>query len=136
MPPQSSDRIRNGSTGPIDRGRRRRCRTYISVQAQTTTANRFCTGIVGPRPIEGNVMSIAARLRHARVRKGFSLQAAADKLGISKAHLWELEMGKSKNPSTELLNSCSDTYEVPVAWIIGEQAEEEEDDQLKIMFRQ
>lgn len=81
-------------------------------------------------------MSIAARLRQARVRNGLSLQAAADKLGISKAHLWDLEMGKSKNPTTELLNKCSDTYGVPIAWIIGEQEKEEEDDQLKILFRQ
>jgi transcriptional regulator with XRE-family HTH domain len=81
-------------------------------------------------------MSMAARLRQARVRKAFSLQAAADKLSISKAHLWDLEMGKSDNPTRELLNKCSDAYGVTVAWIIGEQAEEEADDQLKVMFRQ
>ena len=46
-------------------------------------------------------MSFAARLHHLRLRKGYSLQKVADAIGISKAHVWNLEKGTSDNPSID-----------------------------------
>jgi transcriptional regulator with XRE-family HTH domain len=79
-------------------------------------------------------MSFAAKLKGLRMRSGKSLQQLADAIGISKAHLWDLESGKSSNPSTDLLKKLSDEFKVTVAWLVGE--EPGDDDNLKVMFRQ
>lgn len=65
-------------------------------------------------------MSLAARLKTLRTRKGESLQAAADAIGISKPHLWELESEKSTNPSLELLTRIAKHYKTTVAYLAGE----------------
>jgi transcriptional regulator with XRE-family HTH domain len=74
-------------------------------------------------------MSFAAKLKDLRMRSGKSLQELADAIGISKAHVWDLETGKSKNPSLEL----SDHFKVSVATLVGEDTDDEE---LRVMFRQ
>jgi transcriptional regulator with XRE-family HTH domain len=48
-------------------------------------------------------MNIGERLFSLRQKTGESLQGVADKVGVSKAHVWELEKGRSKNPSFELV---------------------------------
>jgi transcriptional regulator with XRE-family HTH domain len=42
---------------------------------------------------------VAVMIKKAREKKGLSLQQAADAAGMSKPHLWELENGKSENPT-------------------------------------
>ncbi|HNP63704.1 MAG TPA: helix-turn-helix transcriptional regulator [Woeseiaceae bacterium] len=79
-------------------------------------------------------MSFAARLKEKRMRAGESLQELADALGMSKAHMWDLETGKSKNPSAEVLKKLSDHFKVSVAWWFGEELGDDEQ-QLRIMFR-
>jgi transcriptional regulator with XRE-family HTH domain len=86
--------------------------------------------------MEVQVMSLAARLRQGRLKKGLSLQDAADAIGISKAHLWDLEMGKSSNPGAELLGKFSDQYGLPIGHLVGELESDQDDDRLKVMFRQ
>lgn len=44
-------------------------------------------------------MSLATKLKDLRVRRGQSLQQVADGVGVSKAHIWQLERGDSTNPS-------------------------------------
>ncbi len=68
------------------------------------------------------------------MRAGESLQELADALGMSKAHMWDLETGKSKNPSAEVLKKLSDHFKVSVAWWFGEELGDDEQ-QLRIMFR-
>ena len=48
-------------------------------------------------------MSLGVRLKELRIKKGKSLQEVADAVGASKAHVWDMETGRSKNPSIELL---------------------------------
>jgi transcriptional regulator with XRE-family HTH domain len=67
-------------------------------------------------------MSIGARLKELRIRKGESLQQVADAVGASKAHIWELEAEKSTNPSLDLLKKISDHFGVPISFILDEQA--------------
>ncbi len=81
-------------------------------------------------------MSFAARIKELRLKKGMSLQEAADALDISKAHLWELESNKSRNPSTELLKKLSDTFAVSIGWLVGEDESSTDDQQMKVLFRQ
>ena len=44
-------------------------------------------------------MQISERLFSLRQKSGQSLQQVADAIGVSKAHVWELEKGRSTNPS-------------------------------------
>ena len=55
-------------------------------------------------------MSLAERLRVLRADKKVSLQVVADAVGISKPHVWELEKGKTQNPSLELLMKFAEYY--------------------------
>jgi len=81
-------------------------------------------------------MTLSIRLKDLRLKKGKSLQEAADALGISKAHLWEMESGKSKNPSAELLKKLSAYFEVTIGWLLGEEESSSDDQKMKVMFRQ
>jgi transcriptional regulator with XRE-family HTH domain len=65
-------------------------------------------------------MALAAKLKELRLRRGQSLQQLADAVGASKGHIWELESGKSSNPSLELLRKLADNFKISVASLIGE----------------
>jgi|SRR5262245_21783420 transcriptional regulator with XRE-family HTH domain len=79
-------------------------------------------------------MSLGARLKQLRFRKNRSLQDVADAVKASKAHIWEIEQGRSKNPSMDLLNGLADYFEVSVSYLVGENLDEEESD-LVAMYR-
>lgn len=64
-------------------------------------------------------MSIGARLAELRLKKGKSLQDVADAVGVSKTHIWQMEKGKSENPSTELLKKLADYFSVTVEYLAG-----------------
>lgn len=64
-------------------------------------------------------MSIGARLAELRLRKGKSLQEVADAVGVSKTHIWQMEKGRSENPSTELLKNLADYFSVTVEFLAG-----------------
>ncbi len=65
-------------------------------------------------------MSFAQRLHKHRISKAMSLQEVADAIGISKAHVWNLEKGLSDNPSIELVVKLAELFRVGVADLIGE----------------
>ena len=82
-------------------------------------------------------MSLAAKLKELRLRSRKSLQEVADEVGASKAHIWDLETGKSKNPSMELLTNLAKCFKVGVADLIGENpAGENEEPELVAMYRE
>ncbi|WP_137702229.1 helix-turn-helix domain-containing protein [Marimonas lutisalis] len=68
-------------------------------------------------------MQIGERLFNLRQKSGESLQAVADAVEISKAHIWELEKGHSKNPSFELVRKLAKHFGVTIDELIGEAAE-------------
>lgn len=63
-------------------------------------------------------MSLGAKLNELRMRKGESLQQTAEKVGVTKTHIWELEKGKSANPSADLLRKLADHFNVTVDYLI------------------
>lgn len=65
-------------------------------------------------------MSFARRLHELRVANRLSLQDVADKVGMSKAHVWNLEKGLSDNPSIELVRKLADMFRIGVADLVGE----------------
>jgi transcriptional regulator with XRE-family HTH domain len=79
-------------------------------------------------------MSLGARLKQLRIKKNRSLQDVAAAVGASKAHIWEIERGGSKNPSMELLNRLAGYFEVSVSFLVGESLDEQEAE-LVAMYR-
>lgn len=62
-------------------------------------------------------MSLAGKLKKLRVEKRESLQQVADGVGVSKAHIWELETGKSDNPGLDLLRRLASHFKVTIAFL-------------------
>ena len=80
-------------------------------------------------------MSIAAKLKELRVKKKQSLQDVADAVGASKAHIWEIERGGSKNPSMELLTKLARHFDISVSSLVGEKPPTEEEEELIVLYR-
>ncbi|MER9455619.1 helix-turn-helix transcriptional regulator [Mesorhizobium sp. M0478] len=82
------------------------------------------------------MVELAVKLKQLRVRSGKSLQDVADAVGASKAHIWDLERGASKNPSLALLKSLADYYKTGIAELVGENpAADEEEQKLVALYR-
>lgn len=76
-------------------------------------------------------MSMGAKIKHKRMKMGLSLQQVADEVGASKAHIYELELNKVKNPSVETLKKLAKLFGMPLAFLL----EEDEDLEFQVMFR-
>lgn len=81
-------------------------------------------------------MSLATRINQLRLKKGASFQDVADEIGVSKTHIWELEKGRSENPSLEMLTKLADYFNVTIRYLVGEDVAATDDQQLEKMFRQ
>jgi transcriptional regulator with XRE-family HTH domain len=82
-------------------------------------------------------MNIAERMTRLRLQKGESLQDVASAVGVSKAHIWELEKGRTDNPSMGLVTRLAEHFGVSVAYMVGEDpAAADADVELARMFRQ
>ena len=68
-------------------------------------------------------MEIGERLFSLRQKTGESLQQVADAVGVSKAHIWELEKGRSANPSFDLVRSLARHFGVSIDVLAGEAVE-------------
>jgi transcriptional regulator with XRE-family HTH domain len=72
-------------------------------------------------------MALADRIKTFRMRKRLSLQELADAAGVSKAHIWDLETARSKNPSIDLVTKLADKLGVAVTDLVGENPESDEE---------
>src|SRR3954463_1719129 len=83
------------------------------------------------------IMTLATRVAKLRRSKGKSLQEVGDAVGVSKAHIWELEKGRTDNPSMALVTRLADHFDVTVAFLVGEDPKAADaDPALARMFRQ
>lgn len=64
-------------------------------------------------------MEIGERLFSLRQKTGESLQQVADAVGVSKAHVWELEKGRSRNPSFDLVRKLAGHYAISIDVLTG-----------------
>jgi len=69
-------------------------------------------------------MSLGSRLHKLRIKNNRSLKDVADAVSASKAHIWEIERGGSKNPTMELLDRLADYFDVSVSYLVGEDPDE------------
>ena len=81
-------------------------------------------------------MSLAETLRELRAEKKVSLQVVADAIGVSRPHIWELEKGKTKNPSLGLLKSLASYYGVSLDYLAGVKEDSEASDRITAMGRE
>lgn len=81
-------------------------------------------------------MRFGKRLHELRIRNAMSLQDVATAVGMSKAHVWNLEKELSENPSIELVVKLADLFRVRVADLVGENpAATDEAPEMVAMFR-
>jgi transcriptional regulator with XRE-family HTH domain len=76
---------------------------------------------VGKERVSTMDPELSERLRALREKAGESLQQVADAIGASKAHVWEIETGRSQNPSIDLIRRLAAHFSVTVGWLMGEQ---------------
>lgn len=82
-------------------------------------------------------MSLDAKLKDLRIKQKKSLQDVATIVGASKAHIWDLETGRSTNPTIELLTALAKCFDVSVADLIGENpGGQSEEPKLVAMYRE
>ena len=82
-------------------------------------------------------MSFGLRIAKLRRKHRQSLQEVADAVGVSKAHIWELEKGRTDNPSMGLVTRLADHFGTTVSSLVGEDIESSDADvALQRMFRQ
>jgi transcriptional regulator with XRE-family HTH domain len=82
-------------------------------------------------------MALADRIKEFRMKKKMSLQDVAECVGASKAHIWDLETARSKNPSIDLLKKSADCFGVGVSDLIEENpAAEQEGSRVLGMYRE
>lgn len=81
-------------------------------------------------------MSFARKLHDLRIARALSLQNVADKIGISKAHVFNLEKGIATNPSMELVVKLAELFRVRVADLVGDNPDaEDQPAEMVAMFR-
>lgn len=81
-------------------------------------------------------MSFAKRLADLRISSRLSLQQVADRVGISKAHVWNLEKGQAENPSMVLVVKFADLFRVRIADLVGENPDAaDQEPEMVAMFR-
>ena len=82
-------------------------------------------------------MSVGRRIHELRLARGESLQAVAGAVEVSKAHIWELEKGRTDNPSMGLVTRLADHFGVSIRYLVDEDVEAPDaDEELARMFRQ
>lgn len=80
---------------------------------------------------------LGERINRLRLQRGESLQDVASAVGVSKAHIWELEKGRTDNPSMGLVARLADHFQVTISYLVDEDIEAPDADQeLQRMFRQ
>lgn len=82
-------------------------------------------------------MTIGRRMKELRLAQAESLQDVASAVGVSKAHIWELEKGRTDNPSIGLVTRLADHFGVSIRYLVGEDIEAPDtEEDLARMFRQ
>lgn len=107
---------------------------------KTIAANDPCGMSLSDHPNEPQGkggMSLGRRINELRLKAGESLQDVATAVGVSKAHIWELEKGRADNPSMGLVTRLADHFKVSLGYLVDEDMEAPDaDDDLVRMFRQ
>lgn len=72
------------------------------------------------------------KLRNRRIEKGFTLEVLAEKIGSTKAYVWQLENKKPAKPSGELLLKIADVLDIAAEYLIDDSTSRPNDRQVQI----
>ena len=69
----------------------------------------------------GKSMSLAKKIREERTKAGLTLDELAEKAGLSKTYLWELEQDEAgvKRPSADVVLKIADALSLTIADLMG-----------------
>lgn len=82
-------------------------------------------------------MELSHRINRLRLERAESLQDVASSVGVSKAHIWEIEKGRTDNPSMGLVKRLADHFEVSLSYLVSEDVDAPDaNDKIARMFRQ
>jgi len=62
---------------------------------------------------------MAARIAELRAKRKLSLQEVADRAGISKAHVWDIEQGRQRNPTIATAVNIASALGVSLDYLTG-----------------
>lgn len=79
--------------------------------------------------------SVSERLRWAREQAGLSQGQVAKLLNMHRPTISEIEAGR-RRVSAEELKIFARTYEVPVAWLVDSEGDDEVDERVKLAARE
>lgn len=65
---------------------------------------------------------LGERLRSARENNRYSMGEVSEKCGMSKAHLWQIETGKTQNAGIGIVYRLARLYGVSIDWLVREDA--------------
>ena len=71
-------------------------------------------------------MPLTDKMRALRSKSGESLQQVADAIKVSKAHVWELETGRSRNPSIDILKALANHFGVSLSYLVEDEPQDVE----------
>lgn len=74
---------------------------------------------IGSGTAERIAVTISERCAALREQYGLSLQEVADRAGLSKSHVWELEQGRSRNPTVDTAARLARAFGVSLDYLIG-----------------
>jgi len=80
-------------------------------------------------------MSLGSELKRLRIKNNESLQDVATAVKASKAHIWDIERGASKNPSMDLLGRLATHFGVSVSSLVGEEPPKKMHNELVALYR-
>ena len=66
-----------------------------------------------------NGAALGTRIKLLRDMRGMSLQAVADASGLTKSHVWELEQGRSINPTVNAVWGLAEALAVSPGTLLG-----------------
>lgn len=84
-----------------------------------------------------SLAKLGGRILRLRANRRESLQDVASAVDVSKAHIWEIEKGRARNPSMALVTRLADHFRVSIGSLVGEDIDGPDADRdLARMFRQ
>lgn len=72
------------------------------------------------------------KLRTRRIEKGLTLEALAEKIGSTKAYVWQLENKKPAKPSGELLLKLANVLDISAEYLIDDSSSTPTERQVQI----
>ncbi len=69
--------------------------------------------------LEPDMEAFQKRVADTRAQRRMTLEEVAQAAGFTKSHVWEVEKGRSRNPTVRLVWGLANALGVSPAWLLG-----------------